>query len=148
MEPHDYWIYYVNINLRQQSGISVTETQTFLPAKRPKRRGARRNCCFRRLARPLFSTIRACARAVCLGKGVSFILIKLIAKGREALFPGTIFLHRNGDYKVSATLDSHQPTARGQAGYEGTQGDPFKGGRTRYNTMAIHHRHCQTPSYR
>ena len=41
-----------------------------------------------------------------MGKGVSFILIKLIGKGRETLFPGTIFLHTNGAYKVSATLAS------------------------------------------
>ena len=42
----------------------------------------------------------------------------------------------------------HQPTACGQAGYDGIQGDLFKGGWTRYNTMAIHHRHYQTLSYR
>ena len=125
MEPHDYWIYYVNINLRQQSGISVTETQTFLPAKRPKRRGARRNGCFRRLARPLFSTIRACARAVCLGKGVSFILIKLIAKGRETLFPGTIFLHINGAYKVSATLASPPTYSLWSSRVRGHAGGPI-----------------------
>ena len=35
--------------LRYQYGISVAEEQTFLLAKRPKRRGARRNGCFRRL---------------------------------------------------------------------------------------------------
>ena len=68
------------------------------------------------------------ARAVSLGKGVSFVLIKLIAKGRETLFPGTIFFHINGAYKVSATLASHQPTTCGQAGYDSTQRDLFKGG--------------------
>ena len=47
--PHDYQIYYVNIDLRHQHGISVTESQTFLRAKRPQRRRARRNRCFRRL---------------------------------------------------------------------------------------------------
>ena len=41
--PHDYRIYYVNIDLRHQYGISVAESQTFLPVKRPSRRGARRN---------------------------------------------------------------------------------------------------------
>ena len=35
LEPHDYRIYYVNIDLRHQYGISVTELQTFLLAKRP-----------------------------------------------------------------------------------------------------------------
>ena len=35
MEPHDYRIYYVNIDLRHQYGISVIESQTFLLAKRP-----------------------------------------------------------------------------------------------------------------
>ena len=35
--------------LRHQYGISVTEFQTFLLAKCPWRRGARRNGCFRRL---------------------------------------------------------------------------------------------------
>ena len=33
MEPHDYRIYYVNIDLRHQYGISVAESQTFLRAK-------------------------------------------------------------------------------------------------------------------
>ena len=37
LEPHDYRIYYVNIDLRHQYGISVAETQTFLHAKRPQR---------------------------------------------------------------------------------------------------------------
>ena len=49
MEPHDYRIYYANIDLRHQYGISVTESETFLRAKRPQRRRARRNGCFRRL---------------------------------------------------------------------------------------------------
>ena len=35
MEPHDYRVYYVNIDLRHQYGISVAESQTFLRAKRP-----------------------------------------------------------------------------------------------------------------
>ena len=42
-------INYVNIDLRHQYGISVSESQTFLRAKRPQRRRARRNGCFRRL---------------------------------------------------------------------------------------------------
>ena len=42
LEPHDYRIHYVNIDLRHQYGISVAESQTFLPAKRPQRRRARR----------------------------------------------------------------------------------------------------------
>ena len=49
LEPHDYQIYYENIDLRHQYGISVAESQTFLRAKRPQRRRARRNGCFRRL---------------------------------------------------------------------------------------------------
>ena len=36
LEPHDYQIYYVNIDLRHQYRISVTELQTFLHAKRPQ----------------------------------------------------------------------------------------------------------------
>ena len=35
LEPHDYWIYYVNIDLRHQYGISAPESQTFLLAKVP-----------------------------------------------------------------------------------------------------------------
>ena len=35
LEPHDYQIYYVNIALRHQYGISVAESQMFLLAKRP-----------------------------------------------------------------------------------------------------------------
>ena len=50
LEPHDYRIYYVNIDLCHQYGIFATESQTFLRAKRPQRRRARRNGCFRRLA--------------------------------------------------------------------------------------------------
>ena len=49
LKPHDYRTYYVNINLRHQYGISAPESQTFLRAKRPQRRRARRNGCFRRL---------------------------------------------------------------------------------------------------
>ena len=49
LELHDYQIYYVNIDLRHQYGISVAESQTFLRARRPQRRRARRNGCFRRL---------------------------------------------------------------------------------------------------
>ena len=47
---HDYQIYYVNIDVRHHYGISFAESQTFLRAKRPQRRRARRNGCFRRLA--------------------------------------------------------------------------------------------------
>ena len=50
LEPNDYRIYYVNINFRHQYGIFAPESQTFLRAKRPQRRRARRNGCFRRLA--------------------------------------------------------------------------------------------------
>ena len=35
MEPNDYQIYYVNIDLRHQFGIFVTELQTFLLVKHP-----------------------------------------------------------------------------------------------------------------
>ena len=46
---HTYWAPYVNIDLSHQYWISVAESQKFLLAKRPQRRGARRNYCFRRL---------------------------------------------------------------------------------------------------
>ena len=36
-----YRIYYVNIDLRHQYGISTAESQTFLLAKRPQRRRAK-----------------------------------------------------------------------------------------------------------
>ena len=36
MEPHDYWIYYVNIDSRHQYGISVAESQLFVRVKRPQ----------------------------------------------------------------------------------------------------------------
>ena len=49
LEPHNYRIYYVNIELRHQYGIAVAESQTFLRAKGSQRRRARRNGCFRRL---------------------------------------------------------------------------------------------------
>ena len=39
----------VNIDSRHKYGIYVAESQTFLLAKRPQRRGASRNGCFRRL---------------------------------------------------------------------------------------------------
>ena len=45
----DYRIYCVNMHLNQQYGIFIAESQRFLWAKRPKRWGARRNGCFRRL---------------------------------------------------------------------------------------------------
>ena len=40
LEPHDYRIYYVNIDLRHQYGISAAESKTFLRVKRPQRQGA------------------------------------------------------------------------------------------------------------
>ena len=40
------------IGLRHQYGISAAESQTFLLAKRPRRRRARRNGCFGRLITP------------------------------------------------------------------------------------------------
>ena len=46
MEPHDYRINYVNIDLRHQYGFSVAESQTFLRAKRPQRQRARRTDVF------------------------------------------------------------------------------------------------------
>ena len=58
LQPHDYRIYYVNIDLRHQYGISAAESQTFLLAKRSQRRRARRNGCFRRLSTKGF--IRTC----------------------------------------------------------------------------------------
>ena len=36
VEPHDYRMYVVNIDLRYQYGISVAESHTFLRAKRPQ----------------------------------------------------------------------------------------------------------------
>ena len=35
VEPRNYQIHYVNIDLRHQHGISVAELQTFLRAKHP-----------------------------------------------------------------------------------------------------------------
>ena len=51
LEPHVYQIYYVNIDLhvRHQYGISVSESQMFVLAKRPQQTGARRNGCFCRV---------------------------------------------------------------------------------------------------
>ena len=54
----DYRICYVNIDLRHQYGISVAESQTFLRAKRPQRRRARKNGWFRMLHQTLFYTFR------------------------------------------------------------------------------------------
>ena len=63
---------------------------------------------------------------------VSFILRKLIAKGRENLFPGTIILHINGAYKVSANLASPPTYSLWSRRVRGHAGDLFKGGWTRY----------------
>ena len=57
LEPHDYRIHYVNIDLRRQYGISVAESQTLLLAKRPQRRRERKNGCFRRLFSPLLPEV-------------------------------------------------------------------------------------------
>ena len=35
LEPHDCRIYYLNIDLRHEYGISVAESQTFLFVKHP-----------------------------------------------------------------------------------------------------------------
>ena len=42
VKPQVYRNNYVNIDLRHQYGISVTETETFPLAKRPERRGTNR----------------------------------------------------------------------------------------------------------
>ena len=52
--PMTTGLYCVNIDLRHQYRISVAESQTFLSAKRPQRRRARRNGCFRSLKYDLF----------------------------------------------------------------------------------------------
>ena len=49
LEPHDYRIYYVNIDLHHQYGIAAAESQMFLRAKRPHLRLTRRKGSFRRL---------------------------------------------------------------------------------------------------
>ena len=41
LEPYDYRIYNINIDLRHQHGISLAESQTSPLAKRPWRRGVR-----------------------------------------------------------------------------------------------------------
>ena len=39
LEPHDYWIYYVNIDLRRQYGISVAKSgETSLAARSKEKR--------------------------------------------------------------------------------------------------------------
>ena len=42
VEPHNYRIYYVNIDLRHQYGIFAAETQRFLRTKRPHASGEER----------------------------------------------------------------------------------------------------------
>ena len=49
LEPHDYRIYFVNIDLRHQYGISVAEWQTSLHTKHPSGEKHRANGCFCRL---------------------------------------------------------------------------------------------------
>ena len=49
LEPHDYRIFYVNIDLRHQYGISAAELRTFFHSKCSQLRRARRNGCFRGL---------------------------------------------------------------------------------------------------
>ena len=44
LEPNDYWIYYVNIDLGHQFGIFVTELQTFLLVKRPSAVMSKEEC--------------------------------------------------------------------------------------------------------
>ena len=46
VKPQVYQVNHVNIDLRHQYGIYVTETETFLLEKRPERRGMKRNGCF------------------------------------------------------------------------------------------------------
>ena len=42
VEPHNYRIYYVTIDLRHQYGIFAAQTQTLLRAKRPHASGKER----------------------------------------------------------------------------------------------------------
>ena len=65
--------------LRHQYGISVAESQTFLLAKSPQRRRARRNGCFRRLT--MLSLAARAARAACamVAQNISHLLWYKIA---------------------------------------------------------------------
>ena len=61
LEPHDYRICYVNIDICHQYVISATESQIFLLGKHPQQWRARRNDCFHRLitlVRMLWSFIK------------------------------------------------------------------------------------------
>ena len=73
---------YSGETLRHQYGTSFAESQTFLRAKRPKRRKARRNGCFRRLC-----LVRAWLECLlgCICKNPCWD--KAVAKHRKLLFP-------------------------------------------------------------
>ena len=55
-----FTVYYLNIDLRHQYGISVVEWQTFLRTKRHQGRRARRNGCFCRLIGVLVGHLSFC----------------------------------------------------------------------------------------
>ena len=49
MEPHDYWIYYLNIDFTSSVWNVCHRVADIPPKKHPQRRGARRNSCFHKL---------------------------------------------------------------------------------------------------
>ena len=71
MEPHDYRIYCVNIDLRYQYGITVPESQTFLLAKWSLRRDERgETSAVRRLMESIRKGYRFYQKSDIKGKGL------------------------------------------------------------------------------
>ena len=68
LEPHDYQMYYVKTDMCNQYGISASESQKSLCAKRPQRRRRRRNRCFRSLIQSLWISLpqlESCESQLC-----------------------------------------------------------------------------------
>ena len=101
LEPHDYRIYYVNIDLRHQYGISVGESQTFLRAKRPQRRRAGRNGCFRGLPTKDLVTV---FDAILTGRQTRKKLQCLYEKLMSNNFHRTAVLKKNRNCKLKLHL--------------------------------------------
>ena len=84
LEPHDYRIYYVIINLPHQYGISAPESQTFLRAKGPQRG---KNLNLRILSGTLFRVV-GLALSKRIGESVNEVVIRLgrVIKRRAVYF--------------------------------------------------------------
>ena len=111
--------------LRHQYGISVTESQTFLLAKRPQRRRARRNGCFRRLVGWGWGLIWVWLGGGGGGRLLTFSAFRMGAYSKWALIRGwgliqinTVTLLKMWPHYSQSSRENATPSSRTSASYK------------------------------